>query len=255
MNYVKLLDGRIFIITADKAEIFNPETNTFTIAGKKIVYHQKSVYDEKGEKSEIRTTNNIYRGRTAIALLNDGRVLLLGANYNLNSDNAEIYNPKNNSFETIGSQKFPMFNRDAVTLKDGRVLVTGGTNAWYSSSIILEVKGKRAVWDADKEVQQNNAEIFDPASNQFTAINPLKIARQYHKSILLSNGKVLIVNGTNDRFLRTNDTKQAELFDPQTYSFSKISLTNNGRYDFRVFSLNNHEILIVSRNGWELFKY
>ena len=181
--------------------------------------------------------------------------MILGANYDLNPNNAEIYNPKTNKFENIGSQNFPMFYRDAVTLEDGRVLVTGGTKQYYPESINPEVKKQGAIWSADKEIQDNNAEIFDPNSNKFIAIPPMNIVRQDHKSVLLSNGKVLIVHGTNDLFLKSKDTKTAELFDPKTNKFKLISSSDIGWYNFNAFSLNDNTILFTSFYRWEIYKY
>jgi|GEM_PF-2525510 len=254
-NHAKLKDGRFFIITEGRAEIFDPKTNQFTIAGKITDYYQKSVNDKNGEKKRQRTTKNIYERKTAIALLQDGRVLILGPNYNMAPNNAEIYNPETNSFEITGSQNFPMFYRDAVTLQDGRVLVTGGTKQYYSESVLSEVKANGAVWSADEEIQGNNAEIFDPKTNQFKAIYPLKIARQDHKSILLSNGKVLIVHGTNNRFLKSKNTKRAELFDPKTNKFELASSSDVGWYLFNAVPLNEHTILLTSFYRWEIYKY
>jgi hypothetical protein len=254
-RFVKLIDGRVFIILKSQAEIFDPKTNKFSIAGEQIEYYHKPVYDKNGEKKQIRTTNNIYDGKVALALLKDGRVLILGPNYDLNPNNAEIYDPKTNNFENVGSQHFPMFFRDAVTLKDGRVLVTGGTKQFYKSSANSDVKRHGAIWSAGKEIQDNNAEIFDPNTNKFTIISPLKIVRRNHKSILLSNGKVLIVHGTNDLFLKAKDTKKAEIFNPKTNKFELTSSSDIEWYFFNAIPLNDHTILLTSFYSWEIYKY
>ena len=243
-NFIKLKDGRIFMITYDKAEIFDPKTNKFSFAGTPKKYYQKSEHDKNQEKEQIRTTNNIYNRRTALALLNDGKVLLVGSNLNLDSNNAEIYNPDTNEFVNVGSQNFPMFYREATTLKDGRVLVTGGTKMHYKKNIKLRSK-----------LKQSNAEIFNPETNLFEPIESLNLQRAGHRSILLNNGKVLIVNGYSGSFLDTKNTKQAEIYDPIKNDFKLIGKTKMGRFSFSLVPINNKTVLINSYNGWEIYKY
>ncbi len=263
----KLKDGKIFMITYDKAEIFDPSTDKFYIAGKKSTYRLMHSLDKKGEKDNVKTTNNIYNRRTALALLSDGRVLLAGPNLDQTPNNAEIYNPKTNTFTNVGSQNYPMFYRDAVTLKDGRVLITGGTRVHYINSTNPNVKksDKKVKWKPvykngkrinNQEVQEGNAEIFDPKTNKFTPIPPLNIGRAGHRSILLSNGNVLIVNGYRGFFCRTSEnTKKAEIYNPDNNTFKTISATKRGRYSFSIQTLSKNKILLNSYNGWEIYTY
>ena len=69
-------------------------------------------------------------------------------------------------------------------LTNGQVLITGGTSV--GSSLV-------------------NAEIYDPATGNFSAAGSMAAARQYHTATLLPSGKVLVTGG--DFFLAT-----AELF-------------------------------------------
>ena len=244
-SYIKLKDGKLFIINGSSmAEIFDPKTEKFYIAGKEEEYYQKSIFDPQGTKKRIKTTLNIYDRKVALALLNDGRVLLVGANYNKEPGNAEIYDPKTNSFTKVGDQVYPRFYRAATTLNDGRVLVTGGTGVYYGYSYNKKETTKPII---------GNAEIFDPKTNTFTAINPLNIGRSQHESILLSNGKVLITGG--NRGVDMNGVSKDELYDPKSNKFESIPAAKIERYAFHIESLSENKVFINSFNGWEIYKY
>ena len=62
------------------------------------------------------------------------------------------------------------------------------------------------------------AELFDPTTNQFTAITaPMSEARAFHGAVLLKNGKVLLFGG-RDHF--NPGLADAEIFDPATETFT-----------------------------------
>ena len=248
-NVVKLKDGRIFISNASSNfEIYDPKTMKFYKAGEEIKYYRKYVFDDNGEKERIRNSKNIYDFKVAMTLLNDGRVYIAGANYDGNPGNAEIYDPRTNTFTKVTDQLYPRFCRSAVTLKDGRVLLTGGTNTYYSYGFDEQKKFKPS--------DEGNAEIYDPKTNSYTSVGSLNVKRCYHSSILLSNGKVLIVNGAKGPGGATDrETRKAELFDPETNKFELISSTKLERWAFFVDKISDNKVLINSSNGWEIYKY
>jgi len=243
-SFIKLKDGRLLITFGSLAEIFDPKIEKFYIAGEEQEYYQKSILDYQGTKKQVKTTQNIYNARVALALLNDGRVLLAGANYDKNPGNAEIYDPKTNSFTKTKDQIYPRFYRDATTLNDGRVLLTGGTGVYYGYSFDKKRTTKPIA---------GNAEIFDPKTNTFTSVSPLNVGRSQHRSILLSNGKVLITGGV--RGVDMDGVTKDELFDPETGTFKTIPSAKLERYAFNIEPLSENKIFINSYNGWEIFKY
>src|SRR5437764_8302193 len=93
-------------------------------------------------------------GPTA-TLLADGRVLVTGGRVAATpgsavlNQSAEIFDPKTGVFTATGSMSFPRFTAAAVRLNDGRVLVAGGRQ--NNSGV----------------VDNNSAELFDPATGAF----------------------------------------------------------------------------------------
>lgn len=81
----------------------------------------------------------------------------------------------------ISDMHFPRTNVNAVVLPDRTVLVIGGQR-----------NGK---WSADPQPVLE-AEIYDPASNEWTVLAPMQYPRQYHSvAVLLPDGRVMTAGG------------------------------------------------------------
>jgi hypothetical protein len=109
----------------------------------------------------------------------------------------------------------------ATLLKNGKVLVIGGR-------------------DADGNVLAT-AELFDPASGNFTPIGSMHAAREFHTATLLSDGKVLIAGGDNG----TEILATAELFDPNSGSFTPTGAMQAMR-EFHTATLRNDGSVLVA---------
>src|SRR3990167_6024490 len=100
-------------------------------------------------------------------------------------------------------------NHVATLLPDGTVLLTGGM--WF------DTKKKMEGGSFD------NAELYHPDTNTFTAINSrMKIPRFDHRADLLPDGTVLIT-GTEHRSSLPRRPKTAEIYDPKTQTFTEIT--------------------------------
>jgi hypothetical protein len=85
----------------------------------------------------------------------------------------------------------------AVKLENGKVLVVGGDAAVIQPTAV--------------------AELFDPATNSFTAVQSMATARMLHFAVLLEDGRVLVGGG---RGPDGADLASMEAFDPATNTFS-----------------------------------
>ncbi len=137
-------------------------------------------------------------------LLPDGRVLIVGGTGPGTSflATAELFDPTTGTFTPTGSMSVPRESATATLLMDGRVLITGG----------------HAGRHADIKIY-SSAEVFDPATGRFARVGDMSIPRHKHEAVLLKDGGVLVVGGSDER----DDAglyNSAELFDPRTNSFS-----------------------------------
>jgi hypothetical protein len=190
-----LTDGRVLIAGGKIAspggalsltgslELFNPSTGTSTAV--------------------IGTGLAIPRSGHAAARLPDGRVLFVGGTNNLGTlDIAEIYTPgidpaPGTVVQATGQMSAQRSNPSATLLPDGRVLVAGGRN--------------------NTGTDLTTAEIFDPASQAFTAVAPMGAARSSHAAALLSfNNNVLVFGGSSNG----TSLAAAELYDPGTNTWT-----------------------------------
>jgi WD40 repeat protein len=122
--------------------------------------------------------------------MNGGKVLVTGG---LDSTGkaiatAELYDPTNQSFTlTKGSLETARAFQTATLLKDGTVLVTGGTDGTSSLA---------------------TAELYDPTTGVFSSTGNMANARQSHMATLLNDGTVLVTGGTNGAVLASAELYQ-----------------------------------------------
>jgi large repetitive protein len=187
----------------NSAEIFHPETNSWTPTGPMLTLRQKAaavvlkdgtVLVVGGEVSgQMANTLEIYdateerfhqaagiispaRTGHALAVLDDGRVLIAGgSDGKLVLDSIEIFDPSEGIFAG-GRMSSPRANFTATLLSSGKVLFAGGT-------------------DGSSELA--SAELFDPATGEISPTEPLASPRQNHIAVRLgSSENVLIAAGT-----------------------------------------------------------
>jgi hypothetical protein len=142
------------------------------------------------------------RASHSATLLPNGSVLIVGGfrkgpdNYSqLYSNTAEIYDPVHRSFTYTGNLHVARCGQTATLLAGGKeVLITGGNN--------------------DQE-RLASAELYDVRTGRWTQLPDMLAGREGHQAVLLKNGKVLIMGGTDD------PPSSVELFNPLTRKFEK----------------------------------
>jgi hypothetical protein len=195
------------------AEIYDPKTGKFTAAG----------------------TMTHARDNLSSTLLPDGRVLIFG-NTGGGGDGgdaatdktAEIFDPQTGRFTATGSLNFARTNPNATVLKDGRILITGGSSDGKSS------------------------EIYDPATGKFSLTGSLNTARSEFPATLLSDGRVLIAGGF---VTGIQATASVELYDPATGKFTDAGWMTAARASALATLLPDGRVLIaggiyIGPGGW-----
>jgi hypothetical protein len=153
--------GACSIYSLSTAEIFDPATGRYTSTG----------------------SLNISRFGHSAALLDDGRVLILGGETTENIGNtdqvtsAEVYNPATGTFAPFGHTIFGRGFHALAKLNNGKYLLAGGYNENGSPS--------------------PTTEIFDPETATSTAGPDMNDWRIRAAAVKLKTGEVLIVGGNN----------------------------------------------------------
>ena len=131
----------------------------------------------------------------ASVLLPDGRTMLIGGGSGGQLTLASVFvlaadGSKWSDLPPLtGARAYPA----AALLPDGKVLVAGGRSA------------------ADANTALNTAELWDPATQKWTALPPMAHERRYAAACVLPSGRVAVVGGAGTD---GNTRKDGEVFDP-----------------------------------------
>ena len=132
---------------------------------------------------------SVARAYHTATLLPDGEVLVAGGATTYNgvrgsvTKSAEIYNPRSNKWRSAAQMSVARYADAAVGLSDGRVLIVGGWSFTTNTDPSLA-----------------SAEIYDPASNAWTATGSLNSARGSPALALLPDGRALAVAGVDPKY-------------------------------------------------------
>jgi hypothetical protein len=138
------------------------------------------------------------RAGHAATLLHDGRVLVVGGSPSASScepiGSAEVYDPSTDRWSMTSNIPVPVGRGTvAVSLKDGRVLISGGGTACGNV--------------------YRSAAIFDPTRNTWSRTASMEAPAQFHVATLLPDGRVIVSGGTSSAL---PGEFVASLYDPDT---------------------------------------
>ncbi len=163
------------------------------------------------------------------ALLTSGKVLITGGtNTNVPPVTAELYDPAAKAFSfTKGTMGTARVSATATVLKSGKVLVIGGNGP-----------------DGNPVA---TAEIYDPASDTFAlTTGSMQSTRVYHTATLLNDGTVLVTGGLDVSGNSSGvPVATAELFDPNTTSFTPLANMGTARNFHAATLLANGKVLVT----------
>jgi hypothetical protein len=216
-----LADGRVLLLGGSQwcrlgPELYDPKTDTISPA-----------------TSMIAPDSFIYTS----TLLHSGKVLVTGLLYASSSAAplaiAELYDPATNRWSRAGSMNVARKGAQAILLADGRVLVVGGAN--------------EAGQDQPRSL--TSAEIYDPVANTWSAAGEMKTndGGRYDSYVLspLGNGMALAAGGGEDGM----PASSAELFDPDTRSWSTTSRLTYARSGASATPLSDGRVLVLGGQG------
>jgi hypothetical protein len=188
-----LADGRVLLaggfrddVPVASADVFDPATDSFTATAPMAV---------------ARVWHTATR-------LSDGRVLITGGNpveWNFSGAmhaSAELFDPKTGTFSPTGSMATGRSLHSATLLRNGRVLIVGGSDALHHAL--------------------TSAELYDPTTGRFSPAGSMKTARAFHTATLLDDGRVLVTGGSAVGWdpVPGDFVASSEVFDPKTGTFS-----------------------------------
>jgi len=252
-----LVAGGGFKTLLTSAEIYDPDTGTWSATG----------------------DLNVPRESHVATLLADGRVLVTGGGWVAPLNTAELYDPATGTWSPAGTMHSPRSLHTATLLPSGDVLVVGGLStgaallrraelfnpaagSWtvindpitprvYHTATLLYngkvlVAGGVRIEPFDHYGDGvDKAELYDPATGQWSATGSLAIPRVLQTATLLPNGRVLAAGGYSDY----NTVSSAELYDPVTATWSVTGSLNTVHSEHTATLLASGKVLVAGGGG------
>jgi hypothetical protein len=131
----------------------------------------------------------------------------------------------------------PRISHTATLLPDGKVLIVGGTKCDVNGCS-FDLLRQSVPFDR----LLSSAELYDPATETFSATGSMSIARAFHSATLLNNGTVLVIGGLNPG---GGAGAIAEIYDPATGSFTRVGDMAEGRIQNTASLLGDGRVLIA----------
>ncbi len=230
-----LNDGRVLLIGGQNSmfgnaipttEIYNPITRQWSTTG--------NLNTARSSYSATRLDGPACRSASPPAYCGD--ILVAGgspnsADTNIALNTAETYHPATGKWTDTTGTLNAARSQHAATLLDGpechaasppiycgKVLVSGGLAAGSLSS----------------------AELYDPASRQWSTTGSSQHTARLTASVLLPDGRVLLAGGTG------SDKSATEIYDPASGSWSKTDSLRVGRERESLVVLGNGKVLTAS---------
>lgn len=194
-------------------------------AGDKVGISETEVFDSQRNAFLPGPTLAVGRSGHTATRLRDGRILIAGGYNGEYLDSSEIYDPKTAKIVPGPKLTMPRSEHVAVLLANGEVLLAGGVGTGWTFLAA--------------------AEIFDPSKNSFRKTGAMTIERESHTATLLKDGTVLITGGHRGRRSAVEIFSSAEIFDPKSGIFSRISNLTTKRHKHDAILLPDGRVIVA----------
>lgn len=209
---VTLTDGKVLVGGGQKGNnIADSSCDIFDPATNEFTYI--------GDMSEARRWVTAHR-------LADGTVFIIGGWSNISGvlQSTEVYNPVSGTFVAGPDMTIPRSTHKSVVLSDGRILVVGG---WNGAASI------------------NSAEIYDPNTDTFTAVdNTLSPGVYVSSAATLGSGKVIVAGG-HDGATQRSEAYEFDAALGANGQFTAVGGLATARYGLGVIALPDGSALVI----------
>ena len=170
--HVSLEDGRVLAIGGTLDDFINGPGTA-----------RVEIYDPQADMWELAAEMNVPRARPRAMTLPDGRILVAGTSQVPYGNprgalSSEVFDPETGAWTLTSPMTEPRTNHSLTLLTDGTVLAAGGNDPRETMHVPLA-----------------STEIFDPATDTWTAGPDLAHARSEHTANLMPDGSVLFIGG------------------------------------------------------------
>jgi hypothetical protein len=218
---ILLPNGKVLIVgggdgPVTTAELFDPATATFSPTGSMTSPRYKATATPLAN-GKVLFTGGLGPGTSSLPRLNS----------------AELYDPLTGLFSATGNMAVARVLHTATLMKDGKVLVAGGTDD--------NTGGGSAV---------ASTELYDPSTGAFTLTGSMLTARAQHSASLLLGGGVLIAGGWNGHAADSADDPPwdplfAELYKPTSQTFDATGSMSTTRVGHVAIRLASGKVLML----------
>ena len=197
------------------------------------------LYDPSTGRWEPGGTMGRQRTQHAALLLSDGRALLVGGAGVIQAKideqgieqpliEADLFDPASETWSFTGEISTPRDYVAATLLSNGSVLIAGGDDGSGTDTSVLA-----------------SAEVFDPATGQWSEAGSMSQPRQGHSLVALDNGTALVAGGDagDDPF------QSVEIYDPASGTWSGAADMTDARERFAAVVLQDGKVLVVGGGG------
>jgi cellulose synthase/poly-beta-1,6-N-acetylglucosamine synthase-like glycosyltransferase/transposase len=207
------------------SQVVLPSGKVLLIAGNNQSAAQTTSHLYDPQANTWTATGNIqatYGYGTRAVVLSNGKALTVGAGGSLNQ--SHIYDPATGTWTASGNLVAGRGVFEMVTLNNGKVLAAGGTD--YTN-------------------MRSSSELYDPTTGTWSSVGNMSIGRKDFGLVKLNDGKVLAMGGCSTyATCGSNNLTSAEIFDPNTNTWSTVAGMGTTRRSFQSHLLSNGKVMV-----------